>query len=110
MESIDSSWGLNNADLLQQNSNCSILLQIATLGWLQGSDESKKLMENLTQLRVGYELWQRVSGQRELDALRNQTILSICKYVKDHPKATKDVLAKEVARQIQHFAEEVEKL
>ena len=51
-----------------------------------------------------------MSGAREVDALQNQTIMAICKYIKDHPNAKKEDLQKELARQIFAFANKVDKM
>ena len=51
-----------------------------------------------------------MSGQREVDALQNRTIAAIAKYVKDHPKASKEELQKAIAKHIFAFANEVDKL
>lgn len=57
-----------------------------------------------------YELYQRLSGQRDVDALQQRTIAAIAKYIKDHPKARKEDLQKEIAKHIQAFVNELEKL
>ena len=59
---------------------------------------------------VRYELYQRMSGQREVDALHNRTIAAIVKYIKDHPKAKKEEMQKEIAKYIFAFARDLEKL
>ncbi|KAK7104550.1 hypothetical protein V1264_019247 [Littorina saxatilis] len=92
-------WALNSVELLQQ---------IGTLIWSTTGDS--QVTQELAKLRVGYEIYQRLSGEREMDALRNQTILNICKWVNDHPKASKDEMMKEVGKQIAQFAENVEKM
>ena len=55
-------------------------------------------------------MYQRLSGQRELEALHNRTIAAIVKYVKDHPKAKKEDMQKEIAKYIFAFARDLEKL
>eukprot|EP00745_Piridium_sociabile_P006319 TRINITY_DN140808_c0_g1_i1.p1 TRINITY_DN140808_c0_g1~~TRINITY_DN140808_c0_g1_i1.p1 ORF type:complete len:112 (+),score=28.93 TRINITY_DN140808_c0_g1_i1:43-336(+) len=93
------SWALNNADLLQQ---------IGTLVWTTTGDST--MTQQLAKLRIGHELYQRLSGQRDVDALRNQTILNIAKWFKEHPKASKEEVAMEIGKQITQFAELVEKM
>lgn len=95
---MDESWGLNNADLMQQ---------IGTLMWAVNDDKAPKMVENMAAMRVGYEVYQRLSGQRDVDALRNQTIMAIAKYVKDHPKASKEELLKEISKQIALFVKKL---
>ena len=98
---MDESWALSNVDLIQQ---------IGTLMWATSDDKAPEILRNVTAARVGYELYSRFSGEREMEALRNQTILAIAKFIKEHPKATKEEIAKEVAKQITLFSQRVEKL
>lgn len=51
-----------------------------------------------------------MSGEREKEALRAQTIAAIAKYIKDNPKAKKEDLQKEIAKHIFAFAHKVERL
>lgn len=96
---MDSSWSLGNADLLQQ---------IGLLSWLHNNDTD--LISKVTGARVAYEVYQRLSGEREVEALRNQTIMAIAKFIKEHPKASKEELTKEVSKQIWLFSQRIEKL
>ena len=98
---MDESWSLGTAEMLQQ---------IGTLTWAMNDDKAPKMVENLTAMRIGYELYQRLSGQRDVDALRNQTIMAIAKFVKDHPKASKEELTKEISKQIALFAKRLEEI
>ena len=91
-------WGLTNVELLQQLGN---------LMWIEGNPE---LTEQVAKLRIGYELYQRLSGQRELEALRTKTILEICKWVKDNPRASKDEMTREIGQRILIFAAQVDNL
>ncbi|XP_045168461.2 uncharacterized protein LOC123531495 [Mercenaria mercenaria] len=93
------SFSLGNADILQT---------VAMLQWIQNGDSA--MFEKLSTFRLGYEIYQRMSGEREVDALRTQTIAGIAKYIKDHPKASKEELQKEIAKHIFAFAHKVESL
>lgn len=94
-----SSWDLGNADLIQQ---------LADLDWLH-NDQTDFLMA-VTSFRVGNELYKRLSGERELEAMRAETFANIAKYIKDHPKATKPELVKEISKQIWLFSQKVDKM
>ncbi|KAL4238507.1 hypothetical protein ACF0H5_003215 [Mactra antiquata] len=96
---MDVDWGLNNAELLTT---------IATLQWSEHNDPS--WFDKLATFRIGYEVYQRFSGNREVDALRAQTIAAIVKYVKDNPKAKKEDLQKEISKHIFAFAHKVENM
>jgi hypothetical protein len=100
MDSIlDSTWGLGNADLLQN---------IGMLVWANTGNPD--LFQKVTSARVTYEMFNRMSGERDLEAQRTNTILAISEYVKKNPKASKEELTKEVAKQIWLFKERIEKL
>lgn len=92
-------FSLSNVDLLQQ---------LATLAWIHNGDPA--MLEKITAARVGYELYERLSGAREIEALKRETILAIAKYIKEHPKASKEELSMEIANHIRNFAQKVEKM
>ncbi|XP_041468196.1 uncharacterized protein LOC129264470 [Lytechinus pictus] len=96
---LPKSFRLDNGDLVQQ---------IGLLAWLHKGDDAKSLYKTITGVRVGHELWHRLSGQDEIEAYRAETIGAIVDYVKKHPKASKDELAKEVAKQLQIFASKID--
>lgn len=50
---MDELWGLNNVDLMQQ---------IGILMWVVNDDKVFKMVENMVVMRVGYEVYQRLSG------------------------------------------------
>lgn len=45
-----------------------------------------------------------------MDAMRNETIAKIAKWVKEHPKATKEEVTKELSKQITLFAKKVDQM
>lgn len=83
-----------------------MLEQIATLVWAQSGNP--QMAERIAGAKLVSELWQRFSGQQEIDSLRSETVLKICQYVKDHPKATKEQLTSEIGKCIAEFASKVE--
>ncbi|XP_060589830.1 uncharacterized protein LOC132745014 [Ruditapes philippinarum] len=93
-----SDWSMGNADIIQT---------IAALQWIHGDSA---MSEKVAMFRLGYEVYQRMSGEREVDALRAQTIAAIAKYVKDHPKAKREDLQKEIAKHIFAFAHKVDRI
>ena len=40
---------------------------MAMLAWLNGDDSGKDMLKNLTQMRIGVELYNRVSGQKDIE-------------------------------------------
>lgn len=95
----DESWRLGNADLIQE---------FATLLWVEKGEDD--LMKKVTSARIVYELYQRLTGENEMDAMRNETIAKIAKWVKEHPKATKEEVSKELSKQITLFAKKVDQM
>ncbi|XP_052769584.1 uncharacterized protein LOC128209550 [Mya arenaria] len=89
-------------------SNSDLLETLASLHWAQSGDSA--LFEKVASIRLGHELYQRISGNRDMEALRQQTITAITKYITDHPRAKPEELQKEVARQISAFAEKVDRM
>jgi len=55
-------------------------------------------------------MYRRLSGEGDVEVLQAQTIAAIAKYVKDHPKAKREDLQKEIAKQIFAFAHKVDNL
>ncbi|XP_014669781.1 PREDICTED: uncharacterized protein LOC106810838 [Priapulus caudatus] len=88
-------WQMDNPELLQQ---------IALIGYLNKTEGSEKLLSIITKARVFTEVYNRVTGQREIDAAREACILAIVDYIKKHPRASKDEMAKEIQKQVQNFA------
>ncbi|KAH9505541.1 hypothetical protein Btru_055836 [Bulinus truncatus] len=86
----------------------NFLEQIATLVWASTGDSH--MAEQLAAVKLVNELWERFSGEKELEALRAETILKIVKYVKEHPNSSKDDLAKEIGKMINEFAAKVEQV
>lgn len=88
-------------------SNADILQSIAHLQWMDGNVEPAK---QLAVAQIGIELYNRLSGAREVDALQNQTIAAIAKYVQENPKAKREDLQKMIAKHIINFARQVDQL
>ncbi|CAH1261366.1 Hypp2314 [Branchiostoma lanceolatum] len=97
-------------DGLRIENNAELLQQIALLAYLDKNSEGAELLSNVTQARVGYELFQRVTGQDQIDKYKKECILAIADYCKKHPNASKEDLRKEVGKQIVIFAARVDAL
>uniref|UniRef100_A0A0B7AM39 Uncharacterized protein n=1 Tax=Arion vulgaris TaxID=1028688 RepID=A0A0B7AM39_9EUPU len=84
----------------------NILEQISLLVWAHTGNSD--MAEKLATVKLAADLWKKLSGNEQMDELRNETILSISKYVKEHPHASQDELSNEIAKQITEFAKKVE--
>ena len=56
------------------------------------------------------EVYNRLSGEREVDALRTETIMAIVSYIKHNPKAKREDLQKAIAKHIFDFANKVDRM
>ncbi|XP_078000786.1 uncharacterized protein LOC144453379 [Glandiceps talaboti] len=102
MEHIDKSkWRLDTGDLVQQ---------MALLAWLNKEESGEKFYKLVTTGRVMYEVWQRLSGEDQMEAYRAEAIMGISQYIKNHPNATKEQITKEVEKHILIFAARVESM
>ena len=64
-----SPYGVNRPQLIVFWPDCWIsVFQMALLAWLNKGDEGKEMLKLTSQLRVGYELVSRVSGEKEIQA------------------------------------------
>nr|CAB3261124.1 uncharacterized protein LOC100176726 [Phallusia mammillata] len=90
--------------------NLEFLQQIAQRNYLVNGDESKPFYQLMTALRIGNEVYQRVSGQRKIDEYRAQCAANIIAYVKANPNASNNVLKKEVENQVAMFAVKVQSM
>ncbi|XP_078675130.1 uncharacterized protein LOC144913013 isoform X1 [Branchiostoma floridae x Branchiostoma belcheri] len=95
---------------LREQALPSVRSKIALLAYLDKSSEGAELLSTVTQARVGYELFQRATGQDQIDKYKKECILAIADYCKKHPNASKEDLQKEVGKQIVIFAARVDAL
>jgi hypothetical protein len=95
------SWKLSTADLIQQT---------AAFLWLHKGDEYKELYKTVTGARVTYELYQRITANKDLETFQTQCIMGIVAYIKANPKASEAELTKEVEKQVKLFKDRVETL
>jgi hypothetical protein len=110
---------MGTAELMQQLAMLSWLNQsdersggsdtggLSMLAWLNKNEEGEELYKIITGARVAYELWSRISSQKDVDTYQAQCILGIVEFIKKNPKATEDQLAKEVQKQIELFKAKV---
>jgi uncharacterized protein YpbB len=78
------------------------------LVWMNNGDDGKELYQKITGARVAYEIYNRLSGQRDIDTYQAQCYMGIAEFIKKHPKASEQELTEEVQKQIALFAAKVE--
>ncbi|ESO96446.1 hypothetical protein LOTGIDRAFT_214570 [Lottia gigantea] len=88
--------------------NGDFLQDLGTLNFINSGD--KEMLQRVTGARVAAYVFDKLTNEQEIEALRTATILSISKYVKDHPKASKEEMVKEIGKQIYEFQKKIESL
>ncbi|XP_033624411.1 uncharacterized protein LOC117287903 [Asterias rubens] len=95
------SWRLGTPELIQQ---------MALLAWMNKAEGGEEFYQLITQARIWYEMYQRISCTDEIDAAKVQTIMAIVDYVKKNPRASQDEMAKEIEKHVQLFVEKIDAL
>ena len=62
--------------------------QAALLAYLKQGEEAQPYLEAVLAARLAGTVYRTLSKEDQYEAARNETILSIAKWVKDHPRAT----------------------
>lgn len=84
--------------------------KVAMLTWMIKGDEGKAGVAATTAMQVGLEVWNMVTKESEITALREHTLLSIVEFIKQNPRASEDAIQTELARRIELFAAQVSAL
>ena len=62
--------------------------QAALLAYLKNGEEAQPYLEAVLTARLAGTMYKQFSKEDQYEAARNETILSIAQWVKDHPRAT----------------------
>ena len=62
--------------------------QAALLAYLKQGEEAQPYLEAVLAARLAGTVYRSLSKEDQYEAARNETILAIAKWVKDHPRAT----------------------
>jgi len=84
--------------------------QAALLAYLKQGEEAQPYLEAVLAARLAGTVYKTLSKDDQYEAARNETILCIAKWVKEHPRATQSQTQEEVNRQILLFKEKIEKI
>lgn len=100
--SMTSGEGMSNAQLFQQ---------ISLLRWLNSqSEEDRRSLAAVTGIQVAKELFNRLTGQEQVDAYKRECILGISQFIKDNPRASQSQINAEVEKRVLVFAARVKAL
>merc|ERR1712025_1118904 len=84
--------------------------QAALLAYLKQGEEAQPYLEAVLTARLAGTIYKTLSKDDQYEAARNETILNIAKWVKEHPRATQSQTQEEVNRQILLFKEKIERI
>lgn len=92
-------------------SNPQLLQQMALLRTLiSDTEENRTLLTAVTAVRVGRELYYRLTGQDHIDAYKQDCVLSIAQFLQTHPRASQADINAEVEKRVLLFAARVKAL
>ncbi|CAN9512816.1 unnamed protein product [Ophioblennius macclurei] len=88
-----------------------LIQQAALLQWLvTQSDEDRGRLVALTGLQIGRELFNRLSGRKQIDAFKAECIQSIAEFLQKNPQASQAQISAEVQQNVLLFAARVKAL
>ncbi|XP_035214343.1 uncharacterized protein LOC118188099 isoform X2 [Stegodyphus dumicola] len=96
---------LTMTSLLQDHSK--LIQRLALLAYVHRGEESKDVYSAVILGKILKEFYDDCVQQDDTSKLREETILAIAQYVKDHPRASERELQKEIERQIALFVEKI---
>ena len=80
--------------------------QAALLAYLKQGEEAQPYLEAVLAARLAGTVYRSLSKEDQYEAARNETILSIAKWVKEHPRASQvspTMLSESCHNQVRHF-------
>jgi len=84
--------------------------QAALLAYLKNGEEAQPYLEAVLTARLAGTVYKQISKEDQYEAARNETILSIAQWVKEHPRATQAQTQEEVGKQIELFKQKIERI
>ncbi|KAL6114985.1 uncharacterized protein ACO6RY_05631 [Pungitius sinensis] len=94
-----------------ERTNAQIFQQVALLRWLSSqTDEDRMILATVTGVQVGRELLNRLTGQDQVDAYKNECILNISEFLRQNPRASQADINAEVEKRVLVFASRVKAL
>ncbi|KAK2158108.1 hypothetical protein LSH36_177g04099 [Paralvinella palmiformis] len=99
------------ADLLDFSSsrlgNVDLIQQIALSVWLNKGDDYKKMLQNVTQARIVYELYNRISPEKQIELYQQECIMAIVSFIQKNPRASEGKLVTEISKHVEIFKQKV---
>ncbi|KAM8865411.1 uncharacterized protein ACB058_006690 [Synchiropus picturatus] len=85
-----------------------LLQQMALLRWLSSQSEADRhVLTALTGFQVAQQLWNRLTGQNQVDEYKRECILRIVHFLQQNPRASTAAINAEVERHVSEFAARV---
>lgn len=90
-------------DSLLQGSNNDTVQKLAMLAYVTNPDKGQPIMQGLLTAQLVQRAYNHLSGADKIEALRQETILNIANYVKEHPRARPNEIQMKVEDEINQF-------
>jgi len=84
-------------------SNNDTIQKLAMLAYVTNPDKGQPIMQGLLTAQVAQKAYKHFSGADKIEALRQETILNIAAYVKEHPRARPNEIQMKVEDEINAF-------
>ncbi|KAJ0019125.1 hypothetical protein NQD34_006694 [Periophthalmus magnuspinnatus] len=92
-------------------SNTELLQQMALWQWLTSqSEDDRGVLASVTGVRLASELFNRITGQDQINAFKRECIVGIADFLKQNPGATEAQINSEVEKRVVLFAARVQAL
>lgn len=84
-----------------------LIQRLALLAYVHKGEESKDLYKAIIAAKILKGIYDDCTNQESVNQAREETILEIVQYVKNHPRASERELQQEVEKQIALFIEKI---
>ncbi|GIY31724.1 uncharacterized protein CDAR_47221 [Caerostris darwini] len=98
-------YGFGMTDLFSDR--WKLIQRLSLLAYVHRGDDSKDLYKAIIAAKILKSFYDDCTKQDDVEAAKNETILAIAQYVKEHPRASERELQHEVEKQLAIFAEKI---
>jgi len=95
-------------DTVVNGANNDTLQKLAMLAYVTNPDMGKPIMQGLLTAQLVQKAYTHLSGADQIEALRQQTILNIATYIKEHPRARPNEIQIKVEDEINAFKQKLQ--
>jgi len=97
-------------DTVMNGANNDTLQKLAMLAYVTNPDKGKPIMQGLLTAQLVQKAYHHLSGADKVEALRQETIMNIATYVKEHPRARPNEIQIKVEDEINIFKQKLKNI